>query len=301
MRECTKGAFPAPFQVTEQPILGSRAAAEKGVEVSAHDFITFVDDDNWLDPEYLSLAYGVMRGDPSIGVLGGRGVPVFEEEPPPWFERYRQCYAVGSQREGSGEIEGITGAVYGAGMTVRKAALRHLLAAGFESVVPGRKGSRLTGGEDNELCLAVRLAGYRVCYDERLVFRHYLPAGRINVEYLMRLTRAIHFSAVYLEPYYRVLEGRRNPEEVPGYYWLKRALKAARRLLSHQLKKRRVPRESPEFLEWQRMRQKLLARLQAWLSMRGGYADRCRTVAELNRRLDEKQNNVTMQDKGTML
>lgn len=296
IRECSKKEFPAPFRVTEQPVPGSRAAAEKGVEVSSHDFITFVDDDNWLDPGYLPLAYHLMRMDPSIGVLGGRGVPVFEEEPPAWFERYRQCFAVGSQREGSGEVEGVPGVVYGAGMTVRKAALRRLLAAGFESLVPGRKGKRLTGGEDNELCLAVRLAGYRVCYEERLVFRHFLPASRVNVDYLMRLTRAIHFSAVYLDPYYRVLAGDRDPADVKNYYWLKRVLKAARRLLVHELRNRRLPRESPEYLERQRVRQKLLARLEAWLFLRDGYAAHCRQVADLKRRLDAARSRTTSKD-----
>jgi len=70
----------------------------------------------------------------------------------------------------------------------------------------GRQGKKLTAGEDSEICLALRLAGWRIMRDPRLRLQHFLPAGRLRWRYIRQLYRGYGVSSVMLDGY-QFLEG----------------------------------------------------------------------------------------------
>jgi len=82
-----------------------------------------------------------------------------------------------------------------------------LVENGFKPLLVGRQGSRLLSGEDIEISLALRLAGWKLLYDPRLKFKHFLPAYRLNWNYLRRLVRGFGISNVRLDPYRFALDG----------------------------------------------------------------------------------------------
>src|SRR5690606_30868677 len=60
---------------------------------------------------------------------------------------------------------------------------------------------------DTEYCYALRLLGYSIWYDERLYFKHYMTAGRLNLQYLSRLRKAMAYSNFVILAYADVLGG----------------------------------------------------------------------------------------------
>ena len=72
---------------------------------------------------------------------------------------------------------------------------------GFSAGLADRTGTSISSGGDSELCLALRLAGWRLSYDPRLRLRHYLPSSRLEWDYLRRLRRAFGASSVVLDAY----------------------------------------------------------------------------------------------------
>ncbi|MFZ4402312.1 MAG: glycosyltransferase family 2 protein, partial [Bacteroidales bacterium] len=70
------------FKVIDQPIQGLSAARKMGVEQAIYKYIIFCDDDNWLAPNYVQLAFEIMNDDPEIGVLGGQTEVVSTIQPP---------------------------------------------------------------------------------------------------------------------------------------------------------------------------------------------------------------------------
>jgi hypothetical protein len=54
------------------------------------------------------------------------------------------------------------GYLWGAGLTIRKAAWQQLQAAGFTPMLLGRQGTMLSTGEDSEICYTLRLASWRL-------------------------------------------------------------------------------------------------------------------------------------------
>ena len=192
---------PAPLRVAHEPRLGLSNARHKGIEESKYEIVSFVDDDNWICPEWVQTISEIMRDAPDVGACGGKVEAVCEEDPPSWFGEYARDYAVGPQAEGTGDVTFTRGYLWGAGLSIRKSAWRHLRQIGFKSLLVGRQGQSLTSGEDSELCFALRLAGWRLWYDERLKLQHYIPSNRLKWNYLRRLHRGFGAATVGLEPY----------------------------------------------------------------------------------------------------
>lgn len=180
--------------------LGLRNARLKGFEESRYEYICFIDDDNWVCPEWVNIVYEIMSGHPEVGACGGKGFPSFESPPPPWFEQFQQCYAVGPQGESSGYVDS-RGFLWGAGLTIRSTAWQEIVENGFSFSLSGRHGTNLSSGEDSEICLALLCYRWRLWYDDRLLYYHYLPSFRLTSDYLKKLTRGFGASEVVLSSY----------------------------------------------------------------------------------------------------
>jgi glycosyltransferase involved in cell wall biosynthesis len=115
---------PGPMRVLYQPIPGNGHAREMGIAHVHYEFILFCDDDNWLIPEYVDLAYDIMSQNKAIAGLGGCGIATCEAEPPSWFEELKSAYAIGGQGplpQGPVTIE--RGFIYTAGAVFRKSVI----------------------------------------------------------------------------------------------------------------------------------------------------------------------------------
>jgi glycosyltransferase involved in cell wall biosynthesis len=211
---------PAPLHILQQPLPGNGHAREMGMAHVKYALLLFCDDDNWLVPNYVDLAYDIMIHNKDIVGLGGCGIAVCEVEPPSWFESLKAAYAVGGQGPSPyGPIALERGFIYTAGGIFRKSAIDEMVHKGFRKVLGGRTGSSLVGGEDVELCHAIILSGGKIHYDERLQFQHLMPASRINWNYFKRLNHSFGASFPFLMPY-KLLIMKQTHRFNQGIYWL---------------------------------------------------------------------------------
>jgi glycosyltransferase involved in cell wall biosynthesis len=192
-----------PCRIVDEPRPGKDRAVDTGLALAHYQYVLICDDDNWLDPQYVQRAFEVMHSGEGIGMLGGRGIPVFESTPAPWFQRFEHYYAVGAQNPVSGEVSTSKGFLWGAGAVLNKCAYQRLLRAGFKRFITYDHCPDIARGEDVELCLAIRMAGYKIWYDEQLIFRHYINAQKITWEYVTKLAK----------------------EAVSTFFWLKEGVK----------------------------------------------------------------------------
>ena len=178
----------ADFKVIEQPIQGLSAARKMGVEQAAYEYIIFCDDDNWLAPNYVQLAFDVIHFDPEIGVLGGQTEVVSTTQPPDWFEDVKGNYAVGKQNNASGDITS-RGYVWGAGFVLKKNILMKCYELGLVSLLSDRKANELNSGNDTEICQWFIMSGYKLYYDERLKIKHFIPEVRLKQDYFKKMLK----------------------------------------------------------------------------------------------------------------
>ncbi|RZS72209.1 glycosyltransferase [Pseudobacter ginsenosidimutans] len=174
-------------KVVEEKQAGLSHARKKGFDVSRYEYILYCDDDNWLNSSYIERAFNIMESNPNVAVLGGHGEPECEITPPHWFDDFKTYYATGAQGKTSGDITEVKGYVYGAGSIYRRSALQDLFDKGFAGLLDDRKGKSLSSGGDVELCNALALSGYRIWYDQTLLFQHFIPKERLNWQYIVKL------------------------------------------------------------------------------------------------------------------
>src|SRR5689334_2879087 len=64
-----------------EPTLGLTSARQRGIRESASDLLVFIDDDNVLASDYLSVALAIARQHPQLGAWGGSVLAEYETPP----------------------------------------------------------------------------------------------------------------------------------------------------------------------------------------------------------------------------
>ena len=193
-----------------------------GIKESKYDCILFCDEDNWISQDYLKKGLTILNENNKIGVLGGLGIVVSDIEIPEWFEKHQSCFAVGPQMPITGEVKGTRNIVYGAGMLVRKEALDTLFNKGFYFYTTGRLPSKLASGDDSELCLGIKVAGYKIWYDQSLTFQHDISSDRLTLDYVRKVQEG-DASSNYVIRFYREFINGYVPK-VNNWFWVKEFL-----------------------------------------------------------------------------
>ena len=198
-----------PLRVIAENEKGLIHARYRGIREANYEYISFIDDDNWIDPHWINNIYRIFREHPEVGMCGSLNTGEFETPPPAWFKNIQGAFAVGRQGKETGDVTVSRGFVWGAGMSFRKSAFERLLAAGFESRLTGRKGKNLAAGEDAEIAYAFRMAGWHLWYSEELTLKHFIPASRLKWDYITRMYTGFGKSHALFEIYKLVLNDKR--------------------------------------------------------------------------------------------
>jgi len=224
---------PCPLHVVVEPQLGLTKARCRGLQEAQHELVSFIDDDNWPASDWIRIVADVMGRHSELGACGGEIKAQCELPPPKWFDHVMEYYAVGKQNQRAGDITWSRGYLWGAGLTVRKSAWSDLIAQGFQFQLNDRAGRALMSGGDAELCLALRLAGWRLWYEPTLTMRHFIPASRMQWKYVEQVARGFGAAAVVLNAYATVGKtGSRNVIFRARSNWLCQALVTTLRLFT---------------------------------------------------------------------
>jgi glycosyltransferase involved in cell wall biosynthesis len=192
---------PNAFIVSE-PRQGLTHARLRGFAEANADIIVMVDDDNILDPNYLSNAVEIFKAEPQLGAAGGKSLPLFESDPPKWLGSFYGILALRNLGEKSiiesWDNKYPLAAPIGAGMTIRKAALKMYLenTGNSQSLISDRTGDSLSSGGDNDIVLWILRSGWQTGYFPQLKLQHIIPASRVQVSYLAQLQLGINRSWV---------------------------------------------------------------------------------------------------------
>lgn len=186
---------------------GKSPALATGLRAASGEAVCIVDDDNWVAEDYVATAYEIITKYPEVGVIGARGEAACEIEPPWWFDSLRYMYAVGPQAPSSGFVGSNCFSFWGAGCVLRRSAWDAIVNSGFRPIFnPSRSDGinfnpGFTGGEDPEMCLAIQLAGYRLWFEDRLRYKHWIPAARLTPEYIEKTAIGVNMASPILKLY----------------------------------------------------------------------------------------------------
>ena len=200
--ECWRKDSPAPLRIVSEPRLGLSYARLRAFSEARYELVSFIDDDNWVAPDWVSTASRAMSADPSLGAILSVNRPVSDSPLPQWFQRYCGYYAAWAVNDSAPPPP--PHVLIGAGMTIRKAAFVEMASSGFRPLATDRVGGRLSSAGDMELGYALMLAGWNFRLETNLRLEHYLAPDRLRWSYCRRLVRAEEESNVVLDSYFWV-------------------------------------------------------------------------------------------------
>ncbi len=192
-----RGTLPA-LQLLSELKQGVGHARRAGMRVARGELIAFVDDDCWLAADWVAQAIQFAAEHPRAGAFGGRNSLLWIAPPPVLAADYGESLA--RQDFGDADLrfpdEGKR-VPCGAGIVLRREALldsRWL----DDGRLRGRDPRHVGAGEDTEIVLRIRNAGWQVWYTPRLQLQHVIPPQRTTLSYLRRLHRGFGRAEVFL-------------------------------------------------------------------------------------------------------
>ena len=187
---------------------GLNHAREAGARAAKIEWIIFCDDDNLLDPVYVAQWYKIVQRYTDLGAVGGQGRLDNTDDLPGWVSKYSHSYALGPQAKQSGYLP--TGsALYGASLFIRKSPVLKMIDNGYKWVMTDRRGNSLASGGDLEWCFLLQLNGFKLYYEESMIFIHAIKPERFTWSYYLQLKRGIASGVALLEPYrFLLLHGK---------------------------------------------------------------------------------------------
>lgn len=221
--QATNAAALSPrFELWHEPTPGKVHALRKYIQGTHEPFLGVIDDDCLPEPAWASAMLAILDDQPRAGAVGGWVENVWESGPTPLAAIYRR--SLGDQLLGDlrFRLDDPEAFLMGASMVYRREAI---LESGWltNTHLECRRGAVLECGEDAELCLLIRNAGWEVWYEPHAKIGHIIPASRQTPAYLARLRESI----CRTEPILAWL-ARGSPRDAATLAWAKGQARKAR-------------------------------------------------------------------------
>ena len=177
-------------RVVHEPEAGLTSARLRALAEVRGQLITFVDDDNVLDPSYLSECMLIAQQFPCLGAWGGQLFGEFEVPPAPELEDLLEGLALRQFHQPRWSNYDISTCPYGAGLCVRASVADCYAGIANSDQVRrslDRRGNRLIGGGDLDLAMTSYQLGMGTGLFPQLKLLHLIPKQRVQSDYLYEI------------------------------------------------------------------------------------------------------------------
>lgn len=169
------------FRYHQEDNQGHTFARNRGIKESKGDYISFLDDDSWVNRDYCRQLIDYFDNHPDVMALGGKITPQYEGQEPKWMSKYLLPLVAGLDM--GDDPKEFRHAKYpiGANMAFRSAVFEKY---GVFNTHLGRRGYELEGGDEKDMVYRLKKDGNKVCYVPSVHVRHIIPESRLQRSYI---------------------------------------------------------------------------------------------------------------------
>jgi len=192
---------------------GLSYARNRGIKEAQGDILVYVDDDAFVNKEYLSAYSDFFEQNPDIAAAGGAIIPKYETKPPKWMSRFTKNLITGYLYYGTKIKEFKSGKYPGGGNAAYRKEIFEKV--GLFNVDLGRSGENLLGAEEKDIFSKMNQMGMSFFYLPNAILYHIISERKLTDQHFNSLTYAVGRSerirtlAVSRKSYYKrvFLEG----------------------------------------------------------------------------------------------
>ncbi|TDW96643.1 glycosyltransferase family 2 protein [Dinghuibacter silviterrae] len=168
---------------------GASFARNTGAALAQGELLVFMDDDAVAAPDFLKRIIIFFETHPGAGGMGGRIIPRYIPAEPKWMSHFVSSL-VGNFDYSPHTVE-FAPLKYPleSNMVVRKADFDAV--GGFNTELPGVKGTLRIGGEGKEFFFKLKNLGRTIWYDPEVKVEHVVEVSKLTREYMYRVASGI--------------------------------------------------------------------------------------------------------------
>jgi glycosyltransferase involved in cell wall biosynthesis len=168
---------------------GASFARNSGAAIAKGAYLVFMDDDAVAEPSFLQNILRFFDTHPGAGGLGGRIIPRYIPAEPKWMSHFVSSLV--GNFDYSPETVEFSPQRYPleSNMIVRKVDFDTV--GGFNTDLPGVKGTLRIGGEGKEFFFKLKNIGRTIWYDPSVRVEHVVEVAKLSHEYLYRVASGI--------------------------------------------------------------------------------------------------------------
>lgn len=188
------------IRMVEETNQGLSYARNRGIRESEGEYVAIVDDDERIAPDFIAAYIHLFDSKPEAQAAGGPIVAEYPTGRPRWMSRYTERPIANTMHFGDEVCEFPRGRVPGGGnMAIRRSAVRRY---GVFDTSLGYVGESLVGGEESDLFERLQIAEAKYYYVPEAVMYHIIPAEKLTIDYLRRLSYNVGVSQLRRARYY---------------------------------------------------------------------------------------------------
>jgi glucosyl-dolichyl phosphate glucuronosyltransferase len=191
---------------------GLSYARNTGIAKSKGDLIAFIDDDAFVNHNYIEEVIRFFKENQDINSIGGRIYPEYEKGEPAWMSKY--LWPLVAALDNGDKVKPFKGRKFPLGANM---AFRAEIFEKYDhfNVELGRRGTVLEAGEEKDLFFRMRKNGEKIFYVPSVAVKHIIPEKRTHLDYIKKQALGIGKSErVRLKKYGFGMKLNRAIEEV---------------------------------------------------------------------------------------
>lgn len=168
---------------------GASFARNTGAHFSKGRLLCFMDDDAIAEKDYLQNILSFFEQHPQAAGMGGRIIPKYIPEEPKWMSHFVSSLV--GHFDYSKQVEKFKPGKYPleSNMIVAKEDFDAI--HGFNTELPGVKGTLRIGGEGKDFFLRLQGLGKEIYYDPSVVVHHVVEVKKLTPRYMYRVASGI--------------------------------------------------------------------------------------------------------------
>lgn len=181
-----------PFRYFVETKQGLSHARNRGMQEAKGEWFVFLDDDAFVEPDYLERLDRYTKELSDMVAFGGCIYPLFESgEAPKWLCRWNRSWL--SALDKGKKLGTFEGAAYPIGANMGFSRKMYEVCGGFDTTL-GRSGKNLIGGEEKDYFNRIKAQEGKIYYLPEIAVQHCIPPSRTTNEYIARLGHGVGMS-----------------------------------------------------------------------------------------------------------
>lgn len=172
------------FKYFNEEQQGHTYARNRGIKLAKGKILAFIDDDAFVDHQYIYQLMDFFNDNPQVIAIGGKIIPIYENVEPKWMSTY--LLPLVAALDMGDEIKPFKGKKFpiGANMAFRRIAFENY---GLFNINLGRRGADLEGGDEKEMIYRIKKGKESIVYVPKVQVKHIIPQKRTKIEYIKKM------------------------------------------------------------------------------------------------------------------